>query len=220
MNALVIHAHPEPKSFCSALCGTARTFFAERGQHVEVSDLYAMSFNPVTTRANFTTVHDPGYFKPQLEERYASEHAGFAPDLQAEMDKLRRADLLIFTFPLWWFGLPAILKGWVDRVFAMGFAYGNGRVFEDGVFRGKRAILALTTGGPAPRYQPGGALGDIDMLLYPIQHGMLWFCGMDVLPPFIAYGPAHVDDLARTQMLEAFEQHLASLDEMSPIAFE
>ncbi len=45
---------------------------------------------------------------------------GFTAELKAEMDKLEKADLLIFQFPLWWFGLPAILKGWVDRVFAQG----------------------------------------------------------------------------------------------------
>ena len=60
---------------------------------------------------------DP-FFKQQQEELYADEHLGFAPEIEAEIQKLERCDLLVFSFPLWWFGLPAILKGWVDRVFA------------------------------------------------------------------------------------------------------
>jgi hypothetical protein len=51
---------------------------------------------------------------------------------------------------LWWFGLPAALKGWAERVFAMGRTYGGGHIDETGVFRGKRALLSLTTGGPGP----------------------------------------------------------------------
>jgi hypothetical protein len=68
------------------------------------------------------------------------------------MSKLERADLLIFSFPLWWFSMRAILKGWVDRVLAMGRIYGNGKFYSGGMGRGKRAMILMTAGGPLPPF--------------------------------------------------------------------
>jgi NAD(P)H dehydrogenase (quinone) len=219
MQALIVHAHPEPQSFCSALAARARLVLEEGGHQVTVSDLYAMGFNPVSSRANFKTVKDPNYLKLQAEERHAAATGGFAPDLQAEMDKVSRADLLLFTFPLWWFSVPAILKGWVDRVFAMGFAYGGGRIYERGVFAGRRAMLVLTTGSPESGFGPEGWHGDLNRCLYHVQHGMLAFCGFAVLPPFVAWAAAHVEDGVRRRYLEQLEARLRSLDTATPIAF-
>lgn len=95
-----------------------------------------MASDPVSDRRNFTTVKDPTRLKQQEEERHASEIGGFGDELQVEMDKLSWCDVLVFQFPLWWLGLPAILKGWVDRVFEVGTAYGCGRFFSRGVLRG------------------------------------------------------------------------------------
>jgi putative NADPH-quinone reductase len=114
-----------------------------------------MKFDPVSDRRNFTTVKNPDYFKQQIEEMHATEVGGFAPDVEAELRKMEACDLMIWQFPLWWFGLPGILKGWADRVFAMGRTYGGERFYENGVFKGKRALLSLTTGGPEAVYQKG-----------------------------------------------------------------
>src|ERR1700751_5361247 len=65
------------------------------------------------------TVKDPDRLRQQTEEAHASRHNGPVPALQAEIDKLAWCDTLVFQFPLWWFGLPAFLKAWVDRVFAV-----------------------------------------------------------------------------------------------------
>jgi NAD(P)H dehydrogenase (quinone) len=125
-NILIVHAHHEPRSFSSALAKTASETLAGQGHEIVLSDLYAMNFNPVSDRRNFTTVADPTYLKQQNEEGYASEHGGFVSEIESEMRKIEKCDLLIFSFPLWWFGMPAILKGWVDRVFACGRIYGRG----------------------------------------------------------------------------------------------
>ena len=101
-----------------------------------------MKFNPVSGRENFTTVKDPAFLKLQIEEMHATEHDGFAPDVQAELDKLFWCDVMIWQFPLWWFGAPAILKGWADRVLAMGKTCGGDRFYENGQFKGEtRAVL-------------------------------------------------------------------------------
>lgn len=77
------------------------------------------------------------------------------------MDKLFWCDALILQFPLWWFGLPAILKGWVDRVFASGRRiYGGGKWYDRGVFAGKRAMCSVTIGGPPPIYSDRGEWPD------------------------------------------------------------
>jgi NAD(P)H dehydrogenase (quinone) len=220
MNVFIVFAHPEPKSFNGALLQTTCKILERQGHAVKVSDLYAMNFNPVSSRKNFTTTSDPNYLKLQREEMFAAEAGGFAPDLKAEMDKLLWCDLLLLQFPLWWFGLPAILKGWVDRVFAMGFAYGSGKIYETGMFRGKRAMCSLTTGSPGRTYAQGGLNGEIDLVLFPIQHGMFSFCGFEVLPPCIAYGPAHLDDENRRRYFAQFSARMESLSDAEPIRFD
>src|SRR5215472_5106071 len=133
MNALIVHAHPEPRSFSSALARTAAQTLAEDGHRVTVSDLYVAGFYPVSGRNNFTTIKDAGYFKQQQEEIYATEQNGFVPEIEAEIRKLEEADLLIFSFPMWWFGMPGVLKGWVDRVFPKGWVYGGQKLYEHGL---------------------------------------------------------------------------------------
>jgi NAD(P)H dehydrogenase (quinone) len=184
---------------------------------VTESDLYRLSFEPVTDRHNFTTIKDPAYFKPQIEEIHASEAGGFAPDLEAEMRKVEECDLMIWHFPLWWFSVPAILKGWFDRVFAMGRFYGNGRFYETGMMSGKKALLTLTTGGPLEAYQPGGFNGDINSVLRPIQRGMFEFVGFSVLAAQICYAPAHISQEARQSELTAYRDRLQQIGAEAPI---
>jgi NAD(P)H dehydrogenase (quinone) len=148
MKVLVVVAHPEPLSFNGAMFRRAIESLIEAGHEVKTSDLYGIKFDPVSGRHNFTTVKDPNYFKQQIEEMHATEANGFAPNIENEIQKIEWCDLMIWQFPLWWFGLPGILKGWVDRVFAMGRTYGGKRIYDGGVFKGKRALLSLTTGGP------------------------------------------------------------------------
>ena len=209
MRVFIVHAHAEPQSFNGALTRAARESLEAAGHEVEVSDLYAMNFDPVSDRRNFTTVKDPGYFKQQLEEMH----------IEAEMEKLFRCDALVLQFPLWWFGMPAILKGWVDRVFAMGRVYGGGRWYTNGVFKGKRAICSVTIGGPESMYQPDGLNGDIHQILFSIHHGMLYFAGFTVLPPFLTHQPARITAEERAARLDAWRFHVTALDRHEPLSY-
>jgi NAD(P)H dehydrogenase (quinone) len=217
MNILIVFAHPEPQSFNGALFDTAVATLRAAGHEVASSDLYRMGFNPVSDRRNFSSVKDPDFLKLQIEEMHASEVGGFAPELEAEMRKLESCDLLILQFPLWWFGLPAILKGWVDRVMAMGRTYGHGHIYETGMFRGKRALLSLTTGGPVEAYRKGGFNGDIHAVLRPIQRGVLQFLGFEVLAPQIHYGPIRVSAEQRAAWLEDYTRRLRCIGDETPI---
>ena len=210
MRIFIVHAHHESASFNGALTRAATAALSDAGHEVAVSDLYAMSFDPVSDRRNFTTVANAARLKQQDEEAYANEQDGFVPVLQAEMDKLAWCDLLILQFPLWWLGLPAILKGWVDRVFAVGRVYGGGRYFARGVFAGKRAMLSLTIGGTAELYSHGGMYAPLDSILYPIQHGILGFVGFNVLQPFVVHAPSRISAAERAAALASYRARILS----------
>jgi putative NADPH-quinone reductase len=206
----------------------AREVLTSDKHEVRISDLYAMKFDPVSDRRNFLSVKNPEFLKQQMEEMHASEVNGFAADIQDEMNKVAWCDLMIWQFPLWWFGMPAILKGWVDRVFAMGRAYGGDRFYATGVFSGKRAMLSITTGGAGEAFaekrdrlgesQGGhGFHGDIYGILRPIQRGILGFTGFEVLRPHIVYGPVRLTEEQRQQSLEAYSARLRNIAREAPV---
>ncbi|MBK8925929.1 MAG: NAD(P)H-dependent oxidoreductase [Crocinitomicaceae bacterium] len=210
---LIVHAHPEPQSFCSALKSKAESHFNAHGAEVKVTDLYQIGFNPVGGKDDFLSLSNPSYFKYQAEQTNASQHNLFCAEVKAEMEKLEWCDTLIFNFPLWWFGLPAILKGWVDRVFAMGFVYGAGKgVYDNGVYKNKIAFAVITTGGPEQAYGNTGKNGDLDTILFPIHHGMFYFAGMQVINPFISFSPVRLSDDERQKEILRFENFLAEID--------
>lgn len=219
MNILIVHAHPEPRSFTSALKEAAVEVLTSQGHLVTVSDLYALDFDPVARKTDFVTLADPTHFRYNREGGAAhaqgtpeDKFRGFAPGLAAEMGKLDRADLVIFTSPVWWFSLPAILKGWVDKVLALNFAYGHTATYASGHLKAKRALLALTSGGPADWYTPAGINGTVDTNFYHVHHGVFWYCGMTVLEPFVAFGAGRADDAQRAVYLKAWRTRLENLE--------
>src|SRR5260221_5222431 len=131
---------------------------------------------------------------------------------------------MILQFPIWWFGMPAILKGWVDRVIAYGLAYGykgegNRYRYGDGGLKGKRGLLSVTVGGPVADYLPRGINGPLDQLLFPITHGMLFFAGMDVLPTYAVYGTGSMTAAGVNAVNAALRSRLERLFEEAPIPF-
>ncbi len=215
---LIVHAHPEKASFCSSLKNAASSYFTEAGCEVKESDLCAMGFNPVGDKHDFISLQNPDFFKYQMEQVHAFQNNLFEESLKAEMEKLEWCDILIFNFPLWWFGLPAILKGWVDRVFAMGFVYGAGKgVYDNGIYKDKTAFVTITTGGPQQAYGESGKNGNLDNILFPIHHGMFYFVGMTVLPPFICFSPARITEEERKSELVRYRNYLENMDNHTPV---
>jgi NAD(P)H dehydrogenase (quinone) len=94
---------------------------------------------------------------------------------------------VIFQFPLWWHAQPAILKGWFDRVLVYGGLYSGSRRYNRGHFRGKKAMLSVTTGSPEQAFMPFGRAGNMVEWLWP-THSSLYYVGFDVLPPQVSYG--------------------------------
>lgn len=219
MNVLIVHAHNEPQSFTAAMKELAVAELTAQGHHVVVSDLYAMNWNPVASAADFGQRAKPDYLTYALEQRKGVETNTIAADIRAELDKLLAADLVIFSFPIYWFAMPAIMKGWIDRVLVSGTCYGGKRIYDRGGLKGKRALVATTCGGRPHMLVAGGIHGDLNDMLRPILRGTLAYVGMTVLPPFVGYHIPYLELAQRDQIMDDYRSHLRQLDRMTPLAF-
>lgn len=217
MNILFVHAHPETQSFCSAMKNSACELLRTQGHTVVVSDLHAMHWQPVASAADFSLRENPDYLVYALEQRHAYQTKTLAADIHGELEKLLAADAVIFNFPLYWFSVPAILKGWFDRVLLSGVCYGGKRFYDQGGLRGKRALLSLTLGGREHMFTQDGVHGALNDILRPILRGTLAYTGMDVLAPFAAYHVPYLEPAARTQLLDDYCCYIAQLFELTPL---
>lgn len=227
MNIFIVYAHPEPRSLNGSLKDVAVASLKSSGHEVKVSDLYAMNWKVVADRNDFTH-HDSDHRLFYMQSSAMAYHHGTqTADIEQEQEKLLWADIVIFQFPLWWFGMPAILKGWIDRVFACGFAYGVGQYdakhygsrYGDGTLKDKKGMLSVTIGGRKDQYSRRGINGSIDDLLFPIHHGMLWYAGMSVLPPFIIYEADKISPQQFERYKLQYQKRLSSLDIDDPIPY-
>lgn len=227
MNVLIVYAHPEPRSLNGSLKDFAVRRLQAAGHEVQVSDLYAMNWK-ATLDASDSLDRDPeARFDPSLDSKRAYAAGRQSSDIAAEQEKLRWADTVILQFPLWWFTMPAILKGWFERVYAYGFAYGVGEHsdarwgdrYGEGNLAGKRAMLVVTTGGWESHYSARGINGPIEDLLFPIHHGVLHYPGFDVLPPYLVYRTSRVDAQRYAQIELELGARLDNLQTTAPIPF-
>ena len=198
MNVLIVYAHFEQKSFNAAMRATAESALGAAGHGVAVSDLYAERFNPVPDPADFAERADPGHFELMREQAHANAVDLLPCDLRREQARVLWADAILFQFPFWWWSLPAILKGWVDRVLSNGFAYGSRNL------AGKCAMLCLTAETKARRFAADAGYP----ILEHVEGGMLRYCGLNVLPRFVAPEILSVSAGQREQVLTDFAAHL------------
>jgi NAD(P)H dehydrogenase (quinone) len=227
MRMLLVFAHPEPRSLNAALRDVAVSELQTQGHEVLVSDLYAQRWKAPIDRADFPLLGPEERLMVPAASGAAFAADALTEDVKAEQEKLLWADVLILQFPLWWFSMPAILKGWVERVYARGFAYGVGEHSErrwgdrygEGMLAGKRAMLIVTAGGWAEHYSARGINGPIDDLLFPINHGILYYPGYEVLPPFVVYQADRLDNTAFGQVAEQLRERMRALGTTSPIPY-
>lgn len=178
------------------------------GHEVEVSNLYTMGFNPVASAADFAERRFPDRLQYDREQKHAAAHGLLAPDIVEELRKLFWCHIFVVQFPLYWFTMPAIMKGWFDRVFANSIVYGVGKRYETGGLKGRRAMIATTTGAYESMFRPDGLLGDVDRALWHIHNGILHYTGFEVLPPFIGWSPVHGGQEAAEDHIGRYAQTL------------
>ena len=140
MRVLVVHAHPGPGSFSAAVRGAAVAGLESAGHDVEVVDLYAERFQAAMTRAE--------------HQAYLTDRPIVSPDVAHHAVLVERAEALVFVYPTWWAGLPAIMKGWLDRVLVQGVAFELDPVTSRVKPRlgHVRRIVGITTYGSSPWY--------------------------------------------------------------------
>jgi NAD(P)H dehydrogenase (quinone) len=221
---LIVFAHPEPTSLTRQLVDTASDTLQAQGHTVLLSDLYGMGWKAVYDAADFPSRLDPEKLDFGVESGHAFRGGLQPADVVAEQEKILAADAVILQFPLWWFGMPAIMKGWIDRVWARGLAYGykgagNQYRYGEGGFAGRRALVSVTTGGPEADYSPRGINGPLDQLLFPLMHGTLFYPGMNVLPLHAVYGSRSATAETIAAIKRTWRTRLNGLFEETPIAF-
>ena len=196
---LWLSAHPEAGSLNGSLRRDGIAHLRKVGHEVLESDLYAMDWDPVMRHRDGgreTSEH----FRVTEDTRNSYLDNTQTAEVREEQAKLRKADAVVVQFPLWWYGMPAILKGWFDRVFVSGFAFGKEAStgkrlrFEQGPFAGKVALAATTLGDRPRAIGPRGKSGELHELLFGLLHGTFAYTGMNVLTPWALPGADRIVD--------------------------
>ncbi len=191
MRVLLVHAHPRKDSLSAALCETARVALQGAGHEVELRDLYAEGFDPVMGAEERGRYHD-----------VAANQLG----IESHVESLRRADALLLVYPTWWYGMPAMLKGWFDRVWSPGVAFHLGEGAITPALTNIRRIGVVTTYG-SPHWLLW-YIGRIDRKL--ISRGLRRLCARDCRVEWHAL--TRMDQRSRAEC-EAFrmriERHLS-----------
>jgi NAD(P)H dehydrogenase (quinone) len=148
MKHLVIVAHPRVDSLTMCLARAYVAELATLGHQHTLYDLYCMGFDPILTSA---------------ELAQTSGRSGPAAIVQAQQD-LESAEVVTVIYPLWWLSMPAILKGYIDRVFARGFAYESRQGVVHGLLTGRQCVLVTLSGSPLPLLAGSGRWDAVKML--------------------------------------------------------
>lgn len=161
MNHLALVAHPNPSSFCLAICSALKDATESSGGEFKLRDLYQQPFDPVLVPADFI----------------AMAHEGPRPDVVAEQELLAWADLISVVYPIWWAGPPAVLKGYYDRVLTNGFAFRFVNGMHQPLLSGRRVLVFNTLGATVDEYTASGMLASLSQAS---DEGVFGFCGLDV----------------------------------------
>jgi NAD(P)H dehydrogenase (quinone) len=183
MKILVVYAHPHPESFNHAILEKFVEGLQSKNHEVEVLDLYALGFNPLLTAADL-----------------ASLQGGEVPaDIKAQQAKVARAEGLAFIFPIWWSSMPALLKGWIDRVFSLGFAYAFTEEGPVGLLKQQKALLITTSGGDQAFFDHSGIQKAIQMT---VDLGIFGFTGIQKVQHEFFYNVVQSDPAVREKYLQ------------------
>lgn len=184
---LIVLGHPERGSFNGAWSSATEAACTRLGHEVMWSDLSSMAFDPVESAAHYGDLLPGQTFDPLKFQEAASAQGRLPQDVAAEVGKIERADRIVFHFPLWWFSPPALLKGWLERVFVHGRLHRVTERFDTGTCLGKKALFCVTTGSSEVESAHNGKEGDVQMLLWPMAY-TLRYLGFTVLRPIIVHG--------------------------------
>lgn len=205
MKVHIVFAHPNLASFNGHLRTTAIEFFNKNDIHYTVSNLYQTKFKASADENDFISLANPTYFDLQLEQAQAILNGSFVDDIKKEQQLLLGADLIIFQFPFWWYSMPGLLKGYIDRIFSMGWAYGGAQAL-----RGKKILVSTTTGAPEMAWTDDNR-GSIKDIFKHLFIGTFGLTGLNPVEPFIVYGAKRLNDDQKILTTNEFRNYLKSL---------
>jgi NAD(P)H dehydrogenase (quinone) len=199
MNVLIVYAHPNPNSFNRAILETVDTALREHGHVTRIHDLYQMRFRAVL----------------DSEDLLRNWRGDLPDDILREQEAVRWAQGLAFVYPIWWFGPPAILKGWIDRVFVRKFAFDFTAAGMEGLLTHDRALIVNTLGGDEALYQRERWH---ELLARPMVEGVLNACGVRNVTYRAFYSVVTVSHAERQAMLEEVRGLAATVFRPAPFA--
>lgn len=161
MKHLIVYAHPNESSLNSHFKKTAHDTLLQNGNEVIVRDLNQIGFNPVLT----------------IEDMAGQRKGTVSPDILEEQQHITWADSVTFIYPIWWTGMPAIMKGYIDRVFSYGFAYCYEQGVQKGLLGDKSVFIINTHGKSKTEY---GEMGMDKALSLTSDKGIFQYCGFDI----------------------------------------
>ena len=165
MKHLIIFAHPIQESLNGELKQTLVEYLQKEGHEVKIRDLYQMNFNPILSQ----------------EDMQGQRQGQVASDVKQEQGFITWADCITLIHPIWWTGLPAILKGYIDRVFSYGFAYCYDQGVQMGLLTGKQSVIINTHGKSYAEYE---AIGMDKALSLTSEKGIYTYCGLKIKQHF------------------------------------
>ena len=183
MNHLIVYSHPNPKSFCHAILEVVTETLKANGHDAVVRNLYEMNFDPVLKTSDIA----------------AMQSGNIPDDIKEEQRLIMWSDIMTMIYPVWWTGIPAMFKGYIDRVYSHGFAYAIGDKGLEQLLTGKKVIIVNTQGTPKEMYDASGMFNAMRMTS---DTGIYQFCGIEVLAHLFLDGVPYVDDKTRKGYLE------------------
>ncbi|GAE64635.1 NAD(P)H-dependent oxidoreductase [Chryseobacterium indologenes] len=165
MKHLIIYVHPNENSLNHSLLSHVKEILSSGNNEVKIRDLYALHFDPVLSLQDMQGWH----------AREVSE------DVQREQEHILWADQITFIYPIWWTGLPAVMKGYFDRVFSYGFAYRYDQGIQKGLLKGKKAVIINTHGKSHEEYQQSGM---DNALALTSDLGIFKYSGLEIIRHF------------------------------------
>lgn len=192
MNYLVVFAHPNPESFGKGIVETIRETIEAKEENIQIRDLYSLEFDSILKPSDFE----------------ALKNGNIPDDIKAEQERIKWADIIIFVYPVWWAGLPAILKGYVDRVLSYGFGYEYVDGEPRGLLKGKRGLFICTTGTPREIYEQSGMHNSMKQTS---DEGIFSFCGIEVIKHLFFGAVPYVSEETRKDYLKDVENLIKSL---------
>ncbi len=161
MKNLIIYAHPNPASLNHFFKETVIKSLEKSGHEIVVRDLNEINFNPVLS----------------LQDMQGQRMGQVAEDVKTEQDFITWGDQIIFIYPIWWTGMPAIMKGYIDRVFSYGFAYRYDLGVQKGLLTGKQTIIINSHGKSNAEYE---AMGMDKALALTSDTGIFTYSGLEI----------------------------------------